>query len=632
VSSAAARSDAEIRAARLGAIGSGLAAGVAGMFVATGWILKKTWRRVLPAYWAGTGLAVAWIGESWQIPAGTVALVVLAGTGVAAGWPGRLPVRVYRATVAAVLGGFAAGTVAAGPDAMAAHPTLAVFGPCLTATILGWPWWHHLRYRKTAAAVAAAAPPADKTLTEQWAAQWQTEVVEQGICAGTRLVQASSPRPGVTEAIIRLAPGAKARAILRSGPDIETALDLDDGAVGWRRTGKAAKLGLVIVSRSYIANGVPWTGPSYRDGRCQLITFSDGTGGEWVFLRQGFGTLNGLVVGSSGAGKSRTLGVLITNLLYAGWMVVIGDPQNGQSLPAWRDAVEYHQGIDPVKLLIRRLYDEMMARSAMLSAAGVEAFDPDDPRVRKLGLQPLAAIIDECQMVLLSTDKPLIALVETLVATSRKTGMSIILATQLPQMKSLGGSVAIRDALVAGNAFIMRLSNRGSGTTILPDDFVGNPFELQAEIDGKVTAGMGYLRSAPQLGMLGRVPMLDEADAAASAPRIPVEWQAPPVNPASPMPTTNSAKTSGGTGGGAAARLRAAFGMGRRTAVAAPEPVDTPSWVLACLRKAPASAQALLDRPDCPVRQPQLYAVLGELVTAGRIIKPVRRGEPYTIA
>jgi hypothetical protein len=632
VSSTAARSNAEIRAARLGAIGTGLTACVAGLFVATGWVLKKTWRRVLPAYWAGAGLAVAWVGVSWQIPAGTVALVVLAGTGVAAGWPGRLPVRVYRATVAAVLGGFAAGTDAAGTDAMAAHPTLTVFGPCLAAAILGWPWWHHLRYRQTAAAAAAAAPPADKTLTEQWAARWQTEVVEQGVCAGTRLVQASSPRPGVTEAIIRLAPGTKARAILSAGPDIEIALDLTEGSVGWRRTGRAAKLGLVIVSRSYIADGVPWTGTTYQQGKCQMITFTDGTPGMWTFLRPNFGTLNGLVVGSTGAGKSRALGVLITNLLAAGWMVVIGDPQNGQSLPAWRDAVEYHQGIDPVKLLIRRLYDEMMARSAMLSAAGVEAFDPDDPRVRKLGLKPLAAIIDECQMVLLSNDKEFIALVEKLVATSRKTGMSIILATQLPQMKSLGGSVSIRDALVAGNAFIMRLSNRGSGTTILPDDFVGNPFELPAEIDGKVTAGMGYLRSAPQLGMLGRVPMLDEADAAASAPGIPVEWQAPPVDPKAPMPTTTSAKTSGGTGGGAAARLRAAFGMGGRTAVADPEPADTPSWVLACLRRAPASAQALLDRPDCPVGQGQLYAVLSELATAGRIAKPARRGEPYTIA
>jgi hypothetical protein len=632
VSSTAARSNAEIRAARAGAVGAGLTACVAGLFVATGWVLKKTWRRVLPAYWAGTSLAAAWIGVSWPIPAGTVALGGLAVVGVAAGWPGRLPVRVYRATVAAVLGGFAAGTVAAGTHTMTSHPTLTVFGPCLAAAVLGWPWWHHLRYRKT---TVAAAPTADKTLTEEWAARWQTEVVEQGVCAGTRLVQASSPRPGVTEATIRLAPNAKPRAILATGTDIEVALDLDEGSVGWRRTGRAAKLGLVIVSRSYIADGVKWTGSTYLDGRCQLTTFTDGTPGEWVFFRPGFGTLNGLVVGSTGAGKSRALGVLITNLLSAGWMVVIGDPQNGQSLPAWREAAgEYHQGPDPVKLLIRRLYDEVMARSDMLSAAGVETFDPADPRVRKLGLKPLAAVIDECQMVLLANDKKFIELVEDGVATSRKTGVSFIFATQIPQMKSLGGSIRIRDALVAGNAFIMRLSNRGSGTTILPDDFVGDPFALPAEINGRTTAGMGYLRNAPQVGMLGRVPMLDEADAAASATRIPVEWQAPPVDPKAPLPTTTSTKTSGGTGGGgAAARLRAAFGMGGRAkAVADPEPADTPSWVLACLRRAPASAQALLDRPDCPVGQGQLYAVLSELATAGRIAKPARRGEPYTIA
>ena len=398
-------------------------------------------------------------------------------------------------------------TTAAGPDTLATHPTAAVFAPALAAAVLGWPWWHHLRHRR----VPQPQPQPLADITERWTGRWQREVVEQGVCTGTTLVKAVEPRPGVTEAVIRLAPGTKPKAILGTGPDIEVALDLDEGAVGWRRTGKAAKISLIIVERSYIADGVPWTGPTYRDGRCQLVTFTDGTPGHWVFYRRGFGTLNGLVVGSTGAGKSRALGVLITNLLDAGWMVIVGDPQNGQSLPAWREAAgEYHQGPEAVRLLLRRLYAEVMHRSEMLSAVGVEVFDENDPRVQKLGLKKLAAIIDECQMVLLANDKDLIALVEDLVAIDRKTGVGLIFATQIPQMKSLGGSIRIRDALVAGNAFIMRLSNRGSGTTVLPDDFVGDPFALPKEINGKTTAGMGYLRDAPQLGMLSRVAMLDE--------------------------------------------------------------------------------------------------------------------------
>jgi ribosomal protein L7Ae-like RNA K-turn-binding protein len=364
--------------------------------------------------------------------------------------------------------------------------------------------------------------------------------------------------------------------------------------------------------------------------------FTDGTPGYWTFLRPGFGTLNGLVVGSTGAGKSRALGVLIVNLLEAGWMVAIGDPQNGQSLPSWRDAAgEFHQGPEAVRSLLRRLYAEVMRRSELLSAVGVQVFDENDPRVKKLGLKKLAAVIDECQMVLIANDKDLIALVEDLLAIDRKTGVAVIFATQIPQMKSLGGSIRIRDALVAGNAFIMRLSNRGSGVTVLPDDFVGDPFALEAEINGKTTAGMGYLRNAAQQGMLSRVAMLDEDAAAAAAPRTSVEWQVPPIDPTTPIPAVAKRPSSDGNGGGAAAKLRALF-AGKTTAtpvrITEQAPTSTPEWVLACLRRAPASAQALLDRPDCPVKQPQLYAVLKTLSDSGRIVAPAQRGGQFTIA
>src|SRR5207237_10442640 len=105
---------------------------------------------------------------------------------------------------------------------------------------------------------------------------------------------------------------------------------------------------------------------------------------------------------------------------------------------------------------------------------------------------------------------PIVDLAEQAGKTCRKTGVCSVLATQLAQMKYLGGSVRLRDALVAGNALILRLANRGSGTTILPYDFVGDPFAAQPEIDGKTTAGMGYLRTSARVGMLCRVPHLDD--------------------------------------------------------------------------------------------------------------------------
>ncbi|MEU0156427.1 ATP-binding protein [Micromonospora fulviviridis] len=635
----------EIRADRLAKLGRLLTALVAVTAYAVATLVKRSWRRLFPFYWVAAELAVAWVagplGLSWQ----TVAILALAIAATAVGWRARSrTVRAWRAAIAVVLGGYAVATVAAGgPAALAAHPTLTIAVPTLLGVVLGWPWWHHLRHHAPAPAPAPVVldEPAEVAdpLTAHWEQRWQHEVVGQGVCTGTTLVKAIEPRPGVTEALVRLAPGTKPGPLFKSGPDVEVALDLNEGAVGWRSTGKTARLRVILVERSYIAGGVKWTGPTYSGGRFEIVRFTDGSPGQWVVSRPNFGVLGGLVVGSSGSGKSRALGVLIANLLAAGIQVAVGDPQNGQSLPAWKDAVEYHPGVDKTALLGRRLHAEIMRRSKLLADAGVDAFDENDPRVKALGLRALVAIIDECQLVLIP-NTPIVALFEQAAETMRKTGVGLVLATQLPQMKSLGGSVRLRDALVAGNALILRLSNRGSGTTILPDDFVGDPFALPRELeDGTPTAGMGYLRHSNRVGMLCRVPYLDETAAAAAAPRVPVRWNVPEIDPASPIvlpghraPAAKAAATAGG--GSAVDRLRAAFGGGRKatTVVEQVTPQTSTEWVLACLRRGPASAQALLDRPDCPVNQAQLYAVLTKLKDSGRITPPAQRGGPFTIS
>lgn len=632
----------EIRADRLAALGRALSAVVAVTAYAVATVLRRSWRRLLPFYWVAASCALSWVsgplGLSWQ----TVALLTLAIAATAAGWRARSrTVRAWRAAIAVVLGGSAVATVAAGgPAALAAHPTLTIAVPTLVGVVLGWPWWHHLRQRPTPGPVlepVAVESPVVDPLTVHWERRWQDEVVGQGVCAGTTLVKAIEPRPGVTEALVRLAPGTKPGPLLKSGPDVEVALDLHEGSVGWRSTGRTARLRVILVERSAIADGVPWTGPSLVGGRCEIARFTDGSAGHWVVSRPGFGVLGGLVVGSSGSGKSRALGALVAHLLDAGVQVAVGDPQNGQSLPAWKGQVEYHPSVEATGLMARRFHAEVMRRSKLLADAGVDVFDENDPRVRALGLRTFVVIIDECQLLLVP-NTPIVALVEQTAETMRKTGCGLVLATQLPQMRSLGGSVRLRDALVAGNALVLRLSNRGSGSTILPDDFVGDPFALEPEIDGRTTAGMGYLRHSNRVGMLCRVPHLDEAAVAAASPRVPVRWSVPAIDPATPIVVPGRTPTSGNTAttpasSSAVDRLRAAFGAGRRTTVVEQvTPVTPAEWVLACLRRGPASAQALLDRPDCPVNQSQLYALLGRLKDTGRVDPPAQRGGPFTIA
>ncbi|WP_018255953.1 type IV secretory system conjugative DNA transfer family protein, partial [Salinispora mooreana] len=434
----------EIRADRLAALVRALSAVVTVAAYAVATVLRRSWRRLLPFYWVAASCALSWVsgplGLSWQ----TVALLTLAIAATAAGWRAHSrTVRAYRAAIAVVLGGAAVATVAAGgPAALAAHPTLTIAVPTLAGVVLGWPWWHHLRQRPTPEPVleptAVESPVADE-LTVRWQRRWQDEIVGQGVCAGTTLVKAVEPRPGVTEALIRLAPNTRPGPLMKSGPDVEVALDLDEGAVGWRPTGKTARLRVILVEQSAITGGVPWNGPTYNAGRFEIARFSDGSAGGWVVSRPNFGVLGGLVVGSSGSGKSRALGVLIANLLAGGVQVAVGDPQNGQSLPAWKGTVEYHSGVEATGLLTRRFHAEVMRRSQLLADAGVDAFDADDPRVRALGLLPLVVVIDECQLLLVP-NTAIVALAVQAAETMRKTGCGLVLATQLPQLRALGGS------------------------------------------------------------------------------------------------------------------------------------------------------------------------------------------------
>jgi hypothetical protein len=643
---------AEVRAQRARTLGMLAVAAVTGVVLALRWVIRKTWRRALPLYWVGAELGLVWLSGPLGIPAGTIGLAAAIILITAAVWPARSwPVRGWRAAIAAVFGAFAVASVSAGgADALAAHPFLMMFLPLAAAMVLGWPWWHHLRQTATATAPEPeiapeqpAAPTVDP-LTAHWAARWDAEVTGVGVCTDTRVIGARQPREGVTELLLQLIPGrgVTADAIVKKGPEVEVCLDLNTSSVGFAGTGKASRVKCSLTHKSYVAGGVSWKGPVYRDGRAYILSYVDGSPGWWSANPDGFGVKGGLVVGSSGSGKTGALGVLIATFLDEGWMVAVGDCQNGQSLPAWRAKTEFHAGIDAVNLFIRRLHAEVMRRSELLAAAGVSVFDLNDPRVQKLGLKRLAAIIDEVQLVAVRGSK-IVELLQEIAETMRKTGVALVLATQLPQMGSLGGSIRLRDALVAGNCLVLRASNRGSGPSILPDDFVGDPYNIKPEDEkGRPTAGMGYLRTTFKVGMIGRVPKLDETAAAAAAPRIDVVWQVGPVDPASPIVLASATTTStagstavagstGSTADGSANKWRTILGVGRGKPAAPAAPANSTEWIVACLRAGPASAQALLDRPDCPVGKSRLYDLLKDLTDRGVIVAPDRNNGPYRL-
>lgn len=632
------RTEADIRSERLGAAWGVLGAAVAALFVGLGWLLRKTWRRLLPIYWSLTTFVVTLVcvrmGFTWRTIAVIAAVVALSAGGwkVNTEWypaervtQRRREVRLYRLVVVSAYGLWAVGV------AMFGFGTLAVNVLAWVITLpVGWPWWHNLRYH-----VVDRKPAVDSTVLAKWQQHWRDQVIANGVAKLTMLVGINFPRPGVTEATLRLLPGAKIVDITRVGPLVETCLDLPEGSIGFRRTGRAAKLKIVIVENSYIDDAIEYPGPTCKDGACVITLYADGTPALWTFRRPKFGSLNGLVVGSTGSGKSKALALLVDNLLAAGIPVIIGDPQFGQSLPEYNGVVgEYHDSPEACYKAFQRFHAEVMEASRLLAKAGVSVYDENDPRVHALNLRPSAFVCDEIQLILnpnTPEGRQATEWAEEIAATDRKTGYILIAATQLPQMKSLGNSYRLRDALVAGNALILRISNKGSKTTILPDDFVGDPFAIEQTINGKTTAGIGYMRSTEVVGMQCRVPNIDVATAAKRAPRVPVTWLVD--QPSGESPTAAGAiKVPINEVGGTVARLRAAFGVAAVPAYRPrPERVTTKEWVLTCLRQTPHSAQALLNRPDCPVKEPQLYAVLTELTSDGKIRRPEQRGGMWSV-
>jgi len=90
------------------------------------------------------------------------------------------------------------------------------------------------------------------------------------------------------------------------------------------------------------------------------------------------GTRHTLIAGCMGSGKSEYLNLLIWLALTGQIPVVpvILDPQNGQSLPQWRDKVLYAAGVDECARLSRGLTAGLMDRSRRPQGEGHAVLRP----------------------------------------------------------------------------------------------------------------------------------------------------------------------------------------------------------------------------------------------------------------
>lgn len=429
-------------------------------------------------------------------------------------------------------------------------PVLAVcgFGPPVPAVFtVTWlacsvPWWLH--YKSHPVAVGAEA------VTDDYE-RWNTLAAARGWKASLGPVQAL---PGGGRRYPVQADGIK--TVMR---DILAVPDNVAGA--WHKPvtetyterdphGVTSRGFLTILGGDTLQAPREWngTGMDPATGLAVIGRYADGSPVHVKLYTPRYGSRHGLVSGTTGSGKTETLNLLIFIALASSgvFVPVVLDPQEGQSLPFWRDRVLYASGTEACHAMLRGLHAGMLDRSRYLASL---RWDDDGVRMTGMpffdhvltGLPMPLIVFDEAHMALKGNtraERQIVDMVTEIGRLGRKTGTELVLATHIPSLAELGGEHALRDMLRGGNVISMRTANRVGGSML---GLVKDPSELPRFFpDGRETFGLGYadgpdarpdapmrtdlvpkgmLRSVP------RVPVLDDGFLEAmdrTAPGVPV--------------------------------------------------------------------------------------------------------------
>jgi hypothetical protein len=258
---------------------------------------------------------------------------------------------------------------------------------------------------------------------------------------------------------------------------------------------------LTILGRETLMKVREWDGAGIdpHTGLAAIARYADGSPGHVKFYTPRYGTRHAIVSGTTGSGKSELLNLLIFIALVTGWFVpVVLDPQEGQSLPFWRDRILYASGTDACYRMLTGLHAGMLGRSRYLASprwdddgipmTGMPFFDH-----YLTGLPVPLIFFDEAHMCLKGNTRAERAIVEEVTEIGRlgrKTGTGLWLATHLPSLSELGGEQALRDMLRGGNVISLRTANRVAGGML---GLEKDPSEIPMFFpDGRETYGLGY--------------------------------------------------------------------------------------------------------------------------------------------
>ncbi|MFF8100144.1 hypothetical protein ACF07S_10270 [Streptomyces sp. NPDC016640] len=354
-------------------------------------------------------------------------------------------------------------------------------------------WWR--RGKKTATPVPALS---------QQLQDWQDNVASpDGSLPGSRLVDVVTTGYGWTGVIV-LKKGNWRKAYAASA-DIAGDLDLPEESLQIEKAiGQSAKRATIAVFNvNPLQKVIDHPGPQILDkttGQAKVGLFYDGDPAHYAFWKPS-GPVHTVVYGATDGGKSRFLDMLLGTERHNGIVSWVCDPQGGQSLPRWREAVDWYedtaQGGLAMLYAVRNVMYERSARYSMMEFVdhkgrklrGRDHFVVDDP-------DPLISVtIDEAHRVLNLQGAP--ALVLEIIQMARKCGIKIRLVFQGPKANMFGNapeSTDIREQAQSGNTVMFRTASTLTDSIGLPGWDV-NPSNLPMYWPDKTsTAGLGYIK------------------------------------------------------------------------------------------------------------------------------------------
>ncbi|MCI2421543.1 hypothetical protein MOQ72_29320 [Saccharopolyspora sp. K220] len=472
--------------------------------------LGKRWRRqALPL--AGIGATHA-IGAAASSLSGPAALLpVAAGWAVAAGTYGYAHQRTSRwnrlyAGVAAVgSAGWQAALALDGPTGV----TAGLLWACGAA--LSVPWW--VRHTEPEPDITAersrpipqqAALPAAPSGPDPRVELWSKHVGANGKpLPGSKLTHISE-LPFGWRGVVELNIGDHWHSIMKVQNTILSVFDLPDGRVFVEAIpGASVRTAQITVLTSDPLQAVTrWERPQLDPsaGTFPLMVTADGELLHYRFWWPGGGATHGLVSGVNGSGKTKVLDLILTEASCSDRVYpLIVDGGGGASLPHWRNRVKlFAETPKDARKLLRYALRLMDRRRTVIKRQGGGSVEPTPD------MPLILIVIDEAHKLLMNdeddgTDNGDVRrMCEKLSQEGRKYGIALVLATQVPSAKQLGGSTVLRDQLKGGTVVGLRVTERTSGNMItsgapMPEGLHQLPAVFP---DGTATRGLGYMLTA----------------------------------------------------------------------------------------------------------------------------------------